>query len=331
MPGGASAATAAGWRSPDLEIRVGVSACLLGETVRYDGGHKRDAFVTDTLGRYVTWVPVCPEVEIGLGTPREAIRLQGDPAAPRLVGTKTGVDLTRRMTDYARGRVRALADLGLSGYVLKRASPSCGMERVKVYSDDGTPGRMGRGLFASALMGALPLLPVEEEGRLTDPRLRESFITRVFAHRRLAALRGAGGRAGELVAFHTAHKYLLLAHSPRHYAALGRLVAGRPGGARTRWLDAYAEQFMAALGVMATTKKHVNVLQHLMGFFKDRLAPPEKRELVGLIDDYARGLVPLVVPITLVNHYVARFDVAYVRDQVYLRPHPKELMLRNHV
>ena len=167
MPGGASAATAAGWRSPDLEIRVGVSACLLGETVRYDGGHKRDAFVTDTLGRYVTWVPVCPEVEIGLGTPREAIRLQGDPAAPRLVGTKTGVDLTRRMTDYARGRVRALADLGLSGYVLKRASPSCGMERVKVYSDDGTPGRMGRGLFASALMERAPA-PAGRGGRTPD-------------------------------------------------------------------------------------------------------------------------------------------------------------------
>jgi uncharacterized protein YbgA (DUF1722 family)/uncharacterized protein YbbK (DUF523 family) len=317
------------WRSPDLEIRVGVSACLLGETVRYDGGHKRDAFVTDTLGRYVTWVPVCPEVEIG--TPREAIRLQGDPAAPRLVGTKTGVDLTRRMTDYARGRVRALAGLGLSGYVLKRASPSCGMERVKVHAEDGMPGRMERGLFASALVGALPLLPVEEEGRLTDLRLRESFITRVFAHRRLAALREAGGRAGDLVAFHTAHECLLLAHGPRHYAALGRLVAGRAGQARARWLDAYAEQFMAALGVMATAKKHVNVLQHLMGFFKDRLAPPEKRELLGLIDDYARGLVPLVAPIALVNHYVARFDVAYVRHQVYLRPHPKELMLRNHV
>jgi len=319
------------WRSPDLEIKIGASACLLGEEVRYDGGHKRDAFVTDTLGRYVTWVPVCPEIEIGLGTPREAIRLQGDPKAPRLVGTKTGVDLTRRMTDYARARARALAGLGLSGYVLKRASPSCGMERVTVYSDDGMPGRMGRGLFASALLDALPVLPVEEEGRLTDPRLRESFITRVFAHRRLAALREEGGRPGELVAFHTAHKYLLLAHSPRHYGALGRLVAGRPAGTRMRRLDAYAEQFMTALGVMATTKKHVNVLQHLMGFFKERIAASEKRELLGLIDDYAKGLVPLVVPITLVNHYAARFDLAYLRDQVYLGPHPKELMLLNHV
>jgi uncharacterized protein YbgA (DUF1722 family)/uncharacterized protein YbbK (DUF523 family) len=319
------------WRSPDLEIKVGVSACLLGEEVRYDGGHKRDAFVVDTLGRHVTWVAVCPEMEIGLGAPREAIRLQGDAAAPRLVGTKTGVDLTRRMTDYARTRVRALAGLGLSGYILKRASPSCGMDRVKIYSEDGMPGRVGRGLFASALMDGLPLLPVEEEGRLSDPRLRENFITRLFAHRRLQALRESGGRPRDVVAFHTAHKFLLLAHSPRHYAALGRLVAGKRAGARTRWLDAYAEQLMAALGVMATAKKHVNVLQHLLGFFKDRLGAGEKRELLGLIEDYARGLVPLIVPITLVNHYVNRFDLAYIRDQVYLRPHPKELMLRNHV
>jgi uncharacterized protein YbgA (DUF1722 family)/uncharacterized protein YbbK (DUF523 family) len=319
------------WRSPDLEIKVGVSACLLGEEMRYDGGHKRDAFIVDTLGRHVTWVAVCPEMEIELGTPREAIRLQGPSSPPRLIGTKTGVDLTRRMTDYARTRVRALTGLGLSGYILKRASPSCGMERVKIYSEDGMPSRVGRGLFASALMDGLPLLPVEEEGRLSDPRLRENFITRVFAHCRLQALRESGGRPRDLVAFHTAHKFLLLAHSPRHYATLGRLVAGRPGGARTHWLDAYTEQLMAALGVMATTKKHVNVLQHLLGFFKNRLAAGEKRELLGLIEDYARGLVPLIVPITLVNHYVTRFDLAYIRDQVYLHPHPKELMLRNHV
>jgi len=270
-------------------------------------------------------------MEIGLGTPREAIRLQGDASAPRLIGTKTGIDLTRRMTGYARSRVRALAGLGLSGYILKRASPSCGMERVKIYSEDGMPGRLGRGLFAGALMDGLPLLPVEEEGRLSDPRLRENFITRVFAYRRLQALRESGGRPRDVVAFHTAHKFLLLAHSPRHYATLGRLVAGQPAGARASWLEAYAEQLMAALRVLATTKKHVNVLQHLMGFFKDRLAPGEKRELLGLIEDYARGLVPLVVPITLVNHYVARFELAYIHDQVYLRPHPKELMLRNHV
>jgi uncharacterized protein YbgA (DUF1722 family)/uncharacterized protein YbbK (DUF523 family) len=299
--------------------------------VRYDGGHKRDDFVTDILGRYVTWVPVCPEVEIGLGVPREAIRLEGDPSAPRLVGTKTGVDLTRRMTDYAGTRVRALSSLGLSGYILKRASPSCGMERVRIYSGDGMPGRAGRGLFASALLDALPLLPVEEEGRLSDPHLRENFITRLFAHRRLAALREAGGRRGDVVAFHTAHKYLLLAHSPRHYAALGRRVAELPPGASGRWLEVYATEFMAALRTMATTRKHVNVLHHLIGAFKGRLSAPETREILGLIDDYASGLVPLVVPITLINHHVARHDVAYIRDQIYLRPHPKELMLRNHV
>jgi uncharacterized protein YbgA (DUF1722 family) len=171
----------------------------------------------------------------------------------------------------------------------------------------------------------------EEEGRLSDPRLRENFITRVFAHRRLAALREAGGRRGDVVAFHTAHKSLLLAHSPRHYALLGRMVAERPAGARSRWFDAYGEQFMTALRTLATARKHVNVLQHLTGLFKARLTAPEKRELLGLVEDFAQGLVPLVVPITLINHYVARFDLAYVRDQVYLRPHPKELMLSNHV
>jgi uncharacterized protein YbgA (DUF1722 family) len=193
------------------------------------------------------------------------------------------------------------------------------------------PGRTGRGLFAGALLAALPLLPVEEEGRLTDARIRESFVTRVFAHRRLTALREGGGRHRDVVVFQAAHKYLLLAHSPRHYAALGRLVAERPAGSRGRWLDLYAEQFMAALGVMPTPRKHVNVLQHLLGFFENRLTAVEKRELLGLVGDYANGLVPLVVPVTLINHYVARFDLPCVQDQVYLRPHPKELMLRNHV
>jgi uncharacterized protein YbgA (DUF1722 family) len=205
------------------------------------------------------------------------------------------------------------------------------MERVKIHSRDGMPRRVGRGLFAGVLMDGLPLLPVEEEGRLSDPRLRENFIVRVFAHRRLQALRESGGHPRTVIAFHSAHKFLLLAHSPRHYAALGRLVAAKPTGSRTRWLDAYAEQLMGALRVPATTKKHVNVLQHLLGFFKDQLTGAEKRELLGLIEDYARGLVPLVVPTTLVNHYVTRFDLGYLRDQVYLCPHPKELMLRNHV
>jgi uncharacterized protein YbgA (DUF1722 family) len=172
---------------------------------------------------------------------------------------------------------------------------------------------------------------VEEEGRLNDARLRDNFITRVFAYRRLAALRESRPGPAAVVEFHTAHKFLLLAHSPAAYARLGRLVAEPARPPRARWLDAYGRAFMEALAARTTIRKHVNVLQHIMGFVKRQLSAAEKRELSGLIDDYAAGLVPLVVPITLVNHHVARFDVAYVRDQIYLRPHPKELMLRNHV
>jgi len=206
------------------------------------------------------------------------------------------------------------------------------MERVRLHRDEGGPPvRAGVGLFARALMDALPLLPVEEEGRLNDARLRDNFITRVFAYRRLTALRDMPPRRGDVVAFHTAHKYLLLAHSPAAYARLGRQVAAMKDGPLAPWLERYAEAFMRALQVPATPRKHVNVLQHIMGFFKSRLVAAEKRELQGVIDDYAGGLVPLIVPITLINHYVAHFDTAYVRDQIYLHPHPKELMLRNHV
>jgi uncharacterized protein YbgA (DUF1722 family)/uncharacterized protein YbbK (DUF523 family) len=319
------------WRSPSRPITIGVSSCLLGEEVRFDGGHQRDSYLTGVLARHFTWVSVCPEMEIGLGTPRETLRLVGDPHAPRMIASKSGRDLTDTMTAYAARRVRELGRAGLSGYILKRASPSCGMERVKVYTPEGMPGRSGSGLFARALMEAFPLLPVEEEGRLADPALRDNFITRVFAYHRLQALRESNPRPAEVIAFHTAHKFLLLSHGPAHYARLGRLVAGLKGVPRDRWLEDYGGEFMQALALRATTRKHVNVLQHLMGFFKDRLTPGEKQELLGVIADYARGLVPLIVPITLINHYVAKFEVSYVADQVYLHPHPKELMLRNHV
>jgi uncharacterized protein YbgA (DUF1722 family) len=205
------------------------------------------------------------------------------------------------------------------------------MERVKVYTQGGMPAGPGSGLFARALMDAFPLLPVEEEGRLSDPHLRDSFITRVFSYRRLTALLDSAPRPADLVAFHTAHKYLLLAHSPAHYAKLGRLVANLKGVPRAERLERYGQAFLEGLRVKATTRKHVNVLQHIMGFFKDHLTAGEKRELLGLITDYAGGLVPLIVPITLINHYVARFEVTYIADQIYLRPHPKELMLRNHL
>ncbi len=325
------AAAPPAWRSPSLPITIGVSSCLLGEEVRYDGGHQKDSYITGVLGQYFSWVSVCPEMEIGLGAPREPLRLVGDPARPRMVATQSGRDLTDTMTAHARRRVEALAREGLSGYLLKRASPSCGMERVTVYAEDGAPSGAGSGLFARALLDALPQLPVEEEGRLTDPPRRDNFITRVFAYRRLTALRESGPRPADIVAFHTAHKYLLLAHSPQHYARLGRLVAGVTTWPREVWLDRYGDGFMRALRVKATARKQINVLQHIMGFFKARLSGGEKRELLGLIGGYARGLVPLIVPITLINHYVARFEVGSVADQVYLHPHPKELLLRSHI
>ena len=312
-------------------LRVGVSACLLGETVRYDGGHKRDAFLTEVLGRFVEWVPVCPEVELGLGIPREAIRLEGDPSSPRLVAPKSGADHTVAMRRLAGRRAAALGRLGLVGYVLKKDSPSCGMERVRVHSERGAPRRNGVGLFARALMDALPLLPVEEEGRLNDPPLRENFVERLFAADRWQRFRAERPSRGGLVAFHTAHKLLVLAHSPKGYAALGRLVAHAKEHPLPAVLDRYGETFMAALRELATPRRHANVLEHMLGYVRDALAPAERHELVDLIADHRRGLVPLVVPLTLLKHHVARQEVAYLAAQVYLAPTPKELMLRNHV
>jgi uncharacterized protein YbgA (DUF1722 family)/uncharacterized protein YbbK (DUF523 family) len=311
-------------------IRIGVSACLLGEQVRFDGGHKRDAFLVDTFGRHVEWVPICPEIEAGFGVPREAMHLRRVGHEVRLVTTRTGVDHTEAMRRYAATRVAALRANDLCGYVLKKNSPSCGMERVKVYGGSAPVGN-GRGLFAEALLEAFPHLPVEEEGRLSDPRLRENFVERVFAYRRLRSLFAGHWATGRVVGFHTAHKLQLMAHSPRLYAELGRLVAGARGMDRAAFRAAYETQFMAALEVMATPRRHVNVLQHILGYFSGRLDPAARRELMELIEDHGCGLLPLVVPLTLVRHYVRRFEIAYLQAQTYLAPHPKELMLRNHV
>jgi uncharacterized protein YbgA (DUF1722 family)/uncharacterized protein YbbK (DUF523 family) len=313
------------------KIRLGVSACLLGQTVRYDGGHKRDPFLTDTLGHFVEWVPVCPEVEIGLGVPRDTIRLVGGAAAPRLLVEKSGEDLTARMRRYARARVTELESLDLHGYILKRGSPSCGLFRVRVYDGEGVPHASGTGAYARALTERLPLLPVEEEGRLGDPGIRENFIERVFATARWRDFLARRPGAGDLVAFHTAQKLAVLAHSTTHYASLGRLVAAA-GGARLRTrLGEYGSLLMQALSVRATRARHTNVLQHMAGFFKRRLDHDARAELADVIQDYRRGLVPLVVPLMLIKHHVRRLGVAYLADQTYLSPHPKELMLRNHV
>lgn len=316
------------WRSPDLTIRIGISSCLLGEAVRYDGGHQKNAYLTGVLARHVTWIPVCPEMEVGMGVPREPIRLVGDAAAPRLLGLTSGTDHTERMNEFARRRAQDLARRGLSGYVLKRGSPSCGMERVKLYRDEtAPPRRAGVGLFARVLRETLPLLPVDEEGRLDDARRRDGFITRVFAYRRLAALREMSPGRGDVVAFHAAHKYLLLAHRPAAYAQLGRLVARLEREPRPAWLDRYGDGFMRALQAEATPSKHRSVLQQIVALFARRLPVTEQRELLSLIRGYAAGRAPLLAPITLINHHAARLDLADLRDQVYLHPHPKELML----
>jgi uncharacterized protein YbgA (DUF1722 family)/uncharacterized protein YbbK (DUF523 family) len=312
-------------------LRLGISACLLGEEVRWDGGHKRDPFLNDTLGPFVEWVAVCPEVDIGLGIPRETIRLVGDAAAPRLVAPKSGRDLTADMGRYARSKVREMAALDLSGFVLKKDSPSCGMERVRVYEREGARAvRKGTGMFARALLEALPLLPVEEEGRLHDPDLRENFVTRIFAYRRWRDLTAARWTVGDLVTFHTQHKLLVMAHSPTHYTALGRLVAAGKKTPRPELEREYGAGLMAALGRIATARKNTNVLFHALGYFKRRLSDDEKREMVETIETYHQGLVPLIVPITLLRHYVRRYQEPYLSRQVWLSPHPKELMLRNH-
>jgi uncharacterized protein YbgA (DUF1722 family)/uncharacterized protein YbbK (DUF523 family) len=298
--------------------------------VRFDGGHKRDAFLTETFGRFVEWVPVCPEVECGFGTPREAMRLVRVERGVRLLTVKSGIDLTAPMERFSRSRVSALASEDLSGYVLKKDSPSCGLERVKVYGH-GAPVRGGRGLFAAVLVDAFPHLPLEEEGRLADPRLRDNFVERVFAYWRLRGLFAWRWTVGDLVRFHTAHKLLLLAHAPEGYRRLGRLVAGARRIPRRGLEQRYVAGFMQVLAQRATTKRHSNVLQHMAGYFKDRLDAASKRELAEAIDDYRRGLVPLVVPMTLLRHHVRMLDVTYLSGQTYLQPHPKELMLRNHV
>jgi uncharacterized protein YbgA (DUF1722 family)/uncharacterized protein YbbK (DUF523 family) len=307
-------------------VRVGISACLLGREVRYDGGHKRDRLLVETLGRFVEWVPVCPEVEAGFGTPREPMRLVRSDGRLRLVTVTTGIDLTDRMDSFARRRVGELAHERLCGYVLKKDSPSCGNERVKTFGGRGRPSRSGRGLFATALHTALPLLPVEEEGRLADPRIRDNFVEQVFAYRRLLDLFAGRWTLRMLVEFHTAHKLTLMAHSVPAYEELGALVA-RAKSLERRELEArYSAGFMTSLETIATTRRHTNVLQHMAGYFKTLLDADSRMELQASIEDYRLGRVPLAAPLTLVRGHVKRHAVSYLAGQVYLEPHPEELI-----
>jgi uncharacterized protein YbgA (DUF1722 family)/uncharacterized protein YbbK (DUF523 family) len=312
-------------------IRLGISSCLLGDEVRFDGGHKRDRFVTDLLGPFVEWVSVCPEVEVGMGIPRSALRLVRRGDAVRMLEIASGRDHTRSMRRFSARRVRELRSLELCGYILKKDSPSCGMTRVKIYAEKGAAKREDAGLYASALMQAFPNLPVEEEGRLNDPGLRENFIERVFAYRRLRGLFRGRWTNGQVVAFHTAHKLQLMAHSPVAYRELGRLVAELEGVPRAELHRRYASGFMGGLARLATRGRNANVLQHAAGHLKKQLDAASRAELARLIHDYREEFVPLVVPVTLIRHHVRRHGIDYLNGQVFLEPHPVELMLRNHV
>jgi uncharacterized protein YbgA (DUF1722 family)/uncharacterized protein YbbK (DUF523 family) len=310
------------------KIKLGISSCLLGETVRYDGGHKLDHFLKDTLGKFVEWVPVCPEVESGLPVPREAMRLVGNPESPRLVKTRSGEDYTDRMVAWAGKRLSALEKEDLCGFVFKSRSPSSGMQGVKIYGPSGIPSRSGSGIFARAFMEKFQFTPAEDEGRLNDPGLRENFIERVFVYKNWKEFRKRGSLRN-LVEFHTDHKLLFLSHSTAHYRALGKLVANakeRPDSLYNEYLKLMTE----CLKLIATTKKNTNVLHHIAGYFKKQLQPDEKQELLGVIEEYHSGFIPLIVPVTLIRHYVRKYDEPYLKRQVYLNPHPAELMLRNH-
>ena len=311
-------------------ITIGVSACLLGEHVRYDGGHKHDRYITDTLLAYFRFVPVCPEVGCGLPTPREAMRLEGDPADPRLMTRQTRIDRTEQMKAYCSAKIRALESEDLCGFIFKKDSPSSGLFRVKVYNN-GQAVKSGSGLFAAAVARHFPRLPMEEDGRLNDPDLRENFIERVFSCRRWKDFKCAAPKVGRLVVFHTAHKLLLMAHSPQVYREMGRLVAHAAEIPVSDLLLRYEELLMKGLALHATVKKNTNVLQHIMGYFKQQLSPEEKSELLEVIGQYHDGMLPLIVPITLLRHYIGKYDQQYLKGQVYLAPHPHQLMLRNHV
>jgi uncharacterized protein YbgA (DUF1722 family)/uncharacterized protein YbbK (DUF523 family) len=303
----------------------------MGELVRYDGGHKHDRYITDTLGRFFNLLPVCPEVGCGMGIPRDAMRLEGDPASPRLMTRLSRIDKTEQMLTFCTTKCQELGNEDLCGFIFKKGSPSSGLYRVKVYGPTGIPSKTGSGLFAAAVARHFHLLPMEEEGRLNDPCIRENFIERVFSYRRWKDFLQGTADLGGLVEFHSRQKLLMMAHSPQIYREMGVLVAHGKGMKQPQLLHGYEELFMKGLALQATAKKNTNVLMHIMGYFKKTLDQTEKAELLEVINQYHDHLVPLLVPLTLLKHYVSKYDQSYLKQQVYLSPHPAELMLRNHV
>jgi len=315
----------------ETKFRIGISSCLLGNEVRWNSGHKLDKYLAHTLGQFVEYVPVCPEVEAGFGVPRESFRLVGDPDSPRLVTFKSKTDHTDRMLTWTQKRVRELEKEELCGFIFKSDSPSSGMIRVKVYNEKGMPHKIGIGMFARAFMEHFPLIPVEDDGRLNDPIIRENFILQIFTMKRWRDNLARKRSIGNLVDFHTRNKLLMLSHSPKHYRLMGKLVAEGKKMPLGDLYDQYQLLVMEALKLKTTIRKNINVLQHLMGYFKKQLSGDEKQELLEAFDQYRREYLPLIVPITLINHYVRKYDQPYLKQQTYLNPHPVELKLRTHV
>lgn len=315
----------------DDRPRIGTSACLVGKPVRYDGGHKRDRFLTGLVAQFFELVPVCPEVEAGLGTPRETLRLvRSSEGGPRLI-SRSGIDQTELMTDSLRLRTDQIQGMDLSGFVLKSGSPTCGMERVKVYDSKGVPSKSGRGLFAAALIEAMPELPIEEEGRLNDAAIRENFFARVHAYRRVTEFFRGEWNLGSLSRFHARQKLQVLAHDPQRYRLLGRLVANAKGRDPAEVAANYTAMLMSALQIHSTRGRHANVLQHMLGYFSQEIDERERHELVDLVEDYRTGLVPLGVPMTLLRHHLGRHEISYLLEQTYLSPYLAELKLRDAV
>ena len=315
-----------------MKIKIGVSSCLLGEKVRWNGDHKQNHFVHEVLAKYFEYTPICPEMEVGMGVPRETVALYGNLEKPRMISKKTQTDWTKPMERYIKGRINILAYDNICGYIFKSKSPTCGLGRVPIYEKFGSNKvRHGPGMFTNAFINAFPLVPTEDEGRLSDSKIRENFIIKVFSFDRLQALFLKGFSFGKLVKFHTQHKFLLLAHSRKHYDTLGKLVANGKSLKPSVLKEKYGGLFMGTLALKSTPKKNTDVLLHMMGFLKKVLSKGEKEDILSTIEDYRKELIPLIVPITLIRHQVTKHNIEYLLDQVYLNPHPKELMLRNHV
>lgn len=311
----------------DQKIPVGISSCLLGEKVRYDGSHKHHSYIVSTLGEYFEYRSFCPEMSIGLGVPRKPIRLVYRDDEVRCVGVDDpDFDVTDKLHESAQGQ--KLWHEKIYAYIVKKDSPSCGMERVKVYTND-VPRRSGAGIYTKTFMQNFPYLPVEEEGSIGDAVLRENFIKRVFVYKRWRDMLDDEPDIKQLTRFHAQHKLILYSHNQDKARKLGNRLSAIRAEEVLGFSEEYISRLMEILKIPATRKNHVNVLQHIQGYLKKHLDPDDKAELTQLIEEYRLGLVPLIVPVTLLRHHFRKYPHPYILDSYYMNPHPRELMLLN--